>query len=189
MSSSLQVKLLRVLQEKEYEPLGATSPRKTDVRIIAATNRDLSALVGEGKFRDDLYYRLNVVKIDLPLLCQRREDIPLLIDAFIQKFNARMGKRITGISDQALRFLLNYDFPGNVRELENIIEHAFVLCRGNFIQWDCLPKELAEEQIKKNHRHPCQGENPSRHGRSRNHPKDIEKIFREPYQDGPGVGR
>ena len=109
MSPSLQVKLLRVLQEKEYEPLGSTSPRKTDVRIIAATNKDLSTLVNEGKFRDDLYYRLNVVKIDLPPLSQRREDIPLLIDAFIQKFNAKMGKQITGVSDQALRLLLNHD--------------------------------------------------------------------------------
>ncbi|HUL30822.1 MAG TPA: sigma 54-interacting transcriptional regulator, partial [Thermodesulfobacteriota bacterium] len=98
MSSSLQVKLLRVLQEKEYEPLGATDPRKTDVRIIAATNKDLSTLVKEARFRDDLYYRLNVVKIDLPLLSQRREDIPVLIDAFIQKFNAKTGKQITCLS-------------------------------------------------------------------------------------------
>ena len=146
MSPSLQVKLLRVLQEKEYEPLGSTSPRKTDVRIIAATNKDLSKLVYEAKFRDDLYYRLNVVKIDLPPLSQRREDIPLLIDAFIQKFNAKMGKQITGVSDQALRLLLNQDFPGNVRELENIIEHAFVICGGNRIDVDCLPKELTMRQ-------------------------------------------
>jgi transcriptional regulator with PAS, ATPase and Fis domain len=148
MSPSLQVKLLRVLQEKEYEPLGSTSPRKTDVRIIAATNKDLSKLVNEGNFRDDLYYRLNVVKVDLPPLSERREDIPLLIDAFIQKFNAKMGKQITGISDQARRFLLGYDFPGNVRELENIIEHAFVLCGGNRIDLDCLPKELTLKQKK-----------------------------------------
>jgi PAS domain S-box-containing protein len=146
MSPSLQVKLLRVLQEKEYEPLGATSPRQTDVRVIAATNKDLSALVREGKFRDDLYYRLNVVKIDLPPLSQRREDIPVLIDAFIQKFNAKMGKQIIGVSDQALRLLLNHNFPGNVRELENIIEHAFVLCGGNRIELNCLPKELTEGQ-------------------------------------------
>ena len=148
MSPSLQVKLLRVLQEKEYEPLGSTSPRKTDVRIIAATNKDLSKLVSEGKFRDDLYYRLNVVKIDLPPLSQRREDIPLLIDAFIQKFNAKMGKQITGLSDQALRLLLNHDFPGNVRELENMVEHAFVLCGWNRIDVDCLPRELTMKQEK-----------------------------------------
>jgi PAS domain S-box-containing protein len=146
MSPSLQVKLLRVLQEKEYEPLGSTSPRKTDVRIIAATNKDLSQLVNKGNFRDDLYYRLNVVKIELPPLSQRREDIPLLIDAFIQKFNAKMEKQIMGVSDQALRLLLKYDYPGNVRELENIIEHAFVLCKGDRIDLDCLPKELIEGQ-------------------------------------------
>ncbi|MEW6375885.1 MAG: sigma 54-interacting transcriptional regulator [Thermodesulfobacteriota bacterium] len=142
MSPSLQVKLLRVLQEKEYEPLGSASPRKTDVRIIAATNKDLSRLVSIGKFRDDLFYRLNVVKIELPPLSQRKEDIPLLINAFIQKFNARMGKQISGISDEALRLLLRYDFPGNVRELENIIEHAFILCKGDQIDLDCLPREL-----------------------------------------------
>ena len=148
MSPSLQVKLLRVLQEKEYEPLGSTSPRKTDVRIVAATNKDLSKLVNEGNFRDDLFYRLHVVKIDLPPLSQRREDIPLLVDAFVQKFNARMGKQITGLSDGALRLLLRHDYPGNVRELENIIEHAFVLCRGDRIDLDCLPKELTENAEK-----------------------------------------
>jgi len=146
MSPSLQVKLLRVLQEREYEPLGSISPRKTDVRIIAATNKDISKLVNDGKFRDDLFYRLNVVKIELPPLSQRREDIPLLIDAFIQKFNAKMGKQIVGVSDQALRLLLKHDYPGNVRELENIIEHAFVLCRGERIDLDCLPKELIDGQ-------------------------------------------
>src|SRR4030043_160116 len=146
MSPWVQVKLLRVLQEKEYEPLGSTSSRKTDVRIIAATNKDLSRWVGEGKFRDDLYYRLKVVKIDLPLLSQRREDIPLLIDAFVQKFNAKMGKQIMGVSDQTLRLLLKYDYPGNVRELENIIEHAFVLCGGNRIDIDCLPEERARNR-------------------------------------------
>lgn len=142
MSPALQVKLLRVLQEKEYEPLGTNISRKTDVRIIAATHIDLSRLVKEGKFRDDLFYRLHVVKIDLPPLRERREDIPLLIDAFIQKFNAKMGREIEGLSEEALRLLLRYDYPGNVRELENIIEHAFVLCRGNRIDLDCLPKEL-----------------------------------------------
>jgi PAS domain S-box-containing protein len=148
MSPSLQVKLLRVLQEKEYEPLGATHPRRTDVLIIAATNKDLSALVNEKQFRDDLYYRLNVVKIDLPPLSRRREDIPLLIDTFIRKFNAKMGKKISGVSDRVLRSLLRYDYPGNVRELENIIEHAFVLCGGDRIDLDCLPKEMTEGLLK-----------------------------------------
>ena len=146
MSPALQVKLLRVLQEKEFEPLGSTSPRKTDVRIIAATNKDLSKLVNEGNFRDDLFYRLNVVKIELPLLRERREDIPLLIDAFVQKFNAKMGKQVTGVSDEVMRTLMRYDYPGNVRELENIIEHAFVLCKGDRIDLGCLPKEFAGDQ-------------------------------------------
>jgi PAS domain S-box-containing protein len=146
MSPSLQVKLLRVLQEKEFEPLGSTSPRKTDVRIIAATNKDLSKLVNDGNFRDDLFYRLHVVKIELPLLRERREDIPLLIDAFVQKFNAKMGKQVTGVSDEVMRTLMRYDFPGNVRELENIIEHAFVLCKGDRIDLGSLPKEFAGDQ-------------------------------------------
>jgi PAS domain S-box-containing protein len=148
MSPSLQVKLLRVLQEKEFEPLGSTSSRKTDVRIIAATNKDLSKLVNEGKFRDDLFYRLHVVKIELPLLRERREDIPLLIDAFVQKFNAKMGKQVEGVSDEVMGALMRYDYPGNVRELENIIEHAFVLCKGNRIDLDCLPREITVNQEK-----------------------------------------
>src|SRR4030043_1040541 len=146
MSPSLQVKLLRVLQEKEFEPLGSTSSRKTDVRIIAATNKDLSILVNECNFRDDLFDRLNVVKIELPLLRERREDIPLLIDAFVQKFNAKMGKQVTGASDEVMRTLMRYDYPGNVRELKNIIEHAFVLCKGDRIDLGCLPKEFVEDQ-------------------------------------------
>src|SRR4030043_859578 len=136
MSPPLQAKLLRVLQEKEYDPLGSVSPRKTDVRIIAATNKDLSRLVSEGKFRDDLYYRVNVVKIELPPLSQRREDNPFLIDGFMNKINARMEKQITGVTDHALRRLMSHEYPGNVRELENIIEHAFVICRGNRIDLD-----------------------------------------------------
>jgi transcriptional regulator with PAS, ATPase and Fis domain len=139
--------LLRVIQEREYEPLGSLTSRKTDARIVAATNQDLSELVNEGKFREDLFYRLNVVKIELPPLSQRKEDIPLLIDAFIQKFNAKMGRQITGLSEQALRVLLRHEYPGNVRELENIIEHAFVLCRGERIDLSCLPKELSEEGV------------------------------------------
>jgi PAS domain S-box-containing protein len=160
MSPSLQVKLLRVLQEKEYEPLGSTSPRKTDVRIIGATNKDVSTLVSEGKFRDDLYYRLNVVKIDLPPLSQRREDIPLLIDTFVRKFNAKMGKKVSGVSDRALRLLLRYEYPGNVRELENIIEHAFVLCGKDQIELECLPKEIAGSQMETTSPLPTNEESP-----------------------------
>jgi PAS domain S-box-containing protein len=149
MSPALQVKLLRVIQEREYEPLGSVTSRKTDARIVAATNKDLAELVSGGKFREDLFYRLNVVKIELPPLSQRKEDIPLLVDAFIQKFNAKMGRQISGLSEQALRVLLRHEYPGNVRELENIIEHAFVLCRGDRIDLSCLPKELTDAGIQR----------------------------------------
>jgi transcriptional regulator with PAS, ATPase and Fis domain len=135
-----------VLQEKEFEPLGSIQPIKANVRIVAATKQDLSNLVRKGFFRDDLYYRLNVVKITLPLLAERRDDIPLLINSFIQKFNARMGKHVLGVSNNALKFLLEYDYPGNVRELENMMEHAFVLCKDDLIRLDCLPKEIMGDQ-------------------------------------------
>ncbi len=144
MPFPLQVKLLRVLQEKEFEPLGSTSPVKVDVRIIAATNRDLFTLLQGGKFRDDLYYRLKVVKIELPPLSERRGDIPLLVNAFIQKMNARMEKHVMGVSTKAMKILLEYDYPGNIRELENIIEHAFILCKDDLIRVECLPKEILE---------------------------------------------
>jgi len=191
MSPSLQVKLLRVLQEKEYEPLGSTGPRKTDVRIIAATNKDLSKLVGDEKFRDDLYYRLNVVKIDLPPLSQRREDIPLLIDAFIQKFNAKMGKQMMGVSDRALRSLLKYDYPGNVRELENIVEHAFVLCKGDRIDLDCLPREITRGEIEPFSPPVVKEETPFEHAEA----EVIEKILKKhggnriKAADELGIGR
>ena len=142
ISTALQVKLLRILQEKEYEPLGAISPLKSDVRVISATNKNLAQLVQEDKFRDDLYYRLNVVKIELPTLSERREDIPLLAEHFINRFNLKKNKNIQKVSDEVLGFLMQYDFPGNIRELENIIEHAFVLCRGQVIEFEHLPKEL-----------------------------------------------
>jgi PAS domain S-box-containing protein len=145
LSISLQVKLLRVLQQKEYEPLGATRSSKANVRIIAATNKDLSQLLARGTFREDLYYRLNVVKIELPPLSRHREDIPLLVDHFIHQFNLKKGKNIGGISDQALGLLMEHEFPGNVRELENIIEHAFVLCHGPHIKAEHLPKELTSK--------------------------------------------
>ena len=142
ISSALQVKLLRVLQEREYEPLGATVTAKTNARIIAATNKKLSQLVGRGSFREDLFYRLNVVKIDLPPLNRRREDVPLLVNHFIDKFNALKGREIKGISEDALRILIQYDFPGNIRELENIIEYAFVLCRGDMIRTRHFSQEI-----------------------------------------------
>ena len=148
ISTALQVKLLRVLQEKEYEPLGAISTMKTDARIIASTNRTLSELVARGVFREDLYYRLNVINIELPPLSSRCEDIPLLIHNFIHKFNALKGKEIKGISDHALNILMRYNFPGNIRELENIIEYAFVLCRGDMIKTEHLSRDIQNGAVK-----------------------------------------
>jgi len=144
---STQVKLLRLLQEKEYEPLGSLKPVKTDIRIVAATNKNLKDLVAQGKFRDDLYFRLSVVKIELPILQDKREDIPHLVDHFIKKFNAKTGKRLISVSPEVMKVLMQHDFPGNVRELENIIEHAFVLCRGSIIQSNHLPAELMQSLI------------------------------------------
>jgi PAS domain S-box-containing protein len=145
ISSALQVKLLRVLQEREYEPLGATVTAKTNARIIAATNRTLSDLVARGSFREDLFYRLNVVKIELPPLSRRREDIPLLVNNFIQKFNALKAKEIKSISENALGTLMRYNFPGNIRQLENVIEYAFVLCRGDMIRTRHLSREILND--------------------------------------------
>jgi PAS domain S-box-containing protein len=145
-SASVQVKLLRVLQEKSYEPLGSTSFCKADVRVIAAANRDLEKLVAEDKFRRDLYYRINIVKLALPPLRERREDIPLLIEHFISRFNRLHNKNITGVTDEVLAILLEYEYPGNIRELENIIEHCFVLCQAEMIQKECLPAMFQRKQ-------------------------------------------
>ncbi|MFH2048181.1 MAG: sigma 54-interacting transcriptional regulator [bacterium] len=139
---STQVKLLRLLQQREYEPVGSTSPIKTDIRILAATNRDLKELVAQGKFRDDLYFRLAVVKFTLPSLKERSEDIPYLVDHFIKKLNARKGKKIISVSPEVMGILLRHDYPGNIRELENIIEYGFVVCHGSIIQVEHLPVEL-----------------------------------------------
>ena len=114
-------------------------PVRVDVRVIAATNKDLAKLVRKGTFRDDLFYRIQVVRIALPHLRDRREDIPLLIEHFIAKFNRLQGKDVVGVSDEVLARLMDYDYPGNVRELENIIEHAFVLCRGGLVELHHLP--------------------------------------------------
>lgn len=141
-SPAFQVKLLRFLENHEYSPLGSTEIKKADVRVISATNKDLKQLVNEGKFREDLYYRLNVITITLPPLKERKEDIPLLVEHFIDKFNAQMGKHITGVSEETLDILMRYDFPGNVRELENIIEHSMILCRGERIEPVHLPEYL-----------------------------------------------
>lgn len=139
---SLQVKLLRVLEERVYEPLGSNESIKVDVRVIAATNRDLKQLVEDGLFRDDLYYRLKVADITLPPLRDRKEDIPLLIDHFVDKFRAEKQKDIVGVSDAVLKKLMLHSFPGNIRELENIIEYGFILCTGGFIQEEHLPESF-----------------------------------------------
>ena len=142
ISPAMQVRLLRVLQERVYEPLGSVESVKTDVRLIAATNKDLGKLVRKGIFRDDLFYRIHVIRLALPSLRDRREDIPLLIEHFIAKFNRLQGKDIVGVSDEVLARLMEHDYPGNVRELENIIEHAFVLCRGALIELAHLPPQF-----------------------------------------------
>jgi len=147
ISPMFQVKLLRVLEEREYEPLGSTKTLKANVRVIAATNRNLAEQVRNGSFRKDLYYRVNVVRIDLPPLALRREDIQLLVRHFVNVFNLKRGKNITGVSDDVMDFLMRYSFPGNVRELENIIEHAFVVCHRNIIEIKHLPKEIVAESI------------------------------------------
>ncbi len=142
VSPAMQTRLLRVLQERVYEPLGSVDSVKTNVRVITATNKSLRQLVREGKFREDLFYRVHVVRLELPSVRDRREDIPLLMDHFVAQFNCRQGKDICGVSDEVLARLMDYDFPGNVRELENIIEHAFVLCRGGLIEMQHLPPHL-----------------------------------------------
>jgi len=142
ISPALQVRLLRVLQERMYEPLGGTKPVKADVRIITATNKKLEKLVKAGNFRDDLYYRINVIRVDLPPLRMRREDIPLLVDHFINHFNKLRSKLISDVSPEVLAILMHHDFAGNIRELENIIEHAFVVSRSGVIEVDDLPDNL-----------------------------------------------
>jgi len=142
VSQALQVRLLRVLQDRTYEPLGATRSETADVRVIVATNRDLAARVREGLFREDLYYRVNVVRVELPPLRRRKEDIPLLAAQFIERFNRLQGKAIAGISPEALSLLMAHSWPGNVRELENVVERAFILCPKGQIGIEHLPEEL-----------------------------------------------
>ena len=143
----LQVKLLRVLQEREFERVGSSRPIKVDVRLLAATHRNLEALVRDGRFRDDLYYRINVVTIPLPPLRERREDLPMLIDHFLRAFADKNGKRIRGLTREAREALLRYDYPGNVRELENLIERAVVLTRDDVIGLTDLPLTLDPQAI------------------------------------------
>lgn len=149
LTASTQVKLLRILQEKEFQRLGSNLSLKTDVRIIAATHRNLEAAMKQGLFREDLYYRLNVISILLPPLRERKEDIPLLIDHFLKKYSEINQKKIDDLSKEARALLMRYSYPGNIRELENLIERAVVLCRGDMITTQDLPFHLREETSEK----------------------------------------
>lgn len=140
ISHAVQVRLLRVLEDKAYEPLGSTKSVKTNARVVTATHQNLKELVAQGRFREDLYYRINVIRLSLPTLSERREDIALLAEHFIEKFNSLKDRTIVGLTQKATAAVLLYDWPGNVRELENAIEHAFVLCRGQMIRLHHLPE-------------------------------------------------
>ena len=144
ISPALQVRLLRVLQEKTYEPLGSTSAVVADARILAATNRRLADEVRRGNFREDLYYRLNVLRLELPPLRERRCDIPLLMDHFRRRLNAETGKNIEAINDNVVDLCMKHDFPGNAREMENLMQHAFVLCKEPIIEVKHLPSDFVE---------------------------------------------
>jgi len=144
ISPEVQVKLLRVIQEKEFLPLGAVESRVVDVRILAATNEDLKQLVEEGRFREDLYYRLNVISMTLPPLRDRVEDVPVLVDHFLRKFRSETTKEITHVSPEVMERFLAYAWPGNVRELENVVERGVVLARGPEIGLEVLPREFLE---------------------------------------------
>jgi PAS domain S-box-containing protein len=141
---NVQVKLLRFLQEREIERVGDNRPIKVDVRIISGTNTDLDALIRGGKFREDLYYRLNVIPIHIPPLKEKITDIPLLLEHFIEKFSKETGKCIVGCEQEVLDLMMHYEWPGNVRELENVVEYAFVTCRGDKIRAEHLPKQMTD---------------------------------------------
>jgi transcriptional regulator with PAS, ATPase and Fis domain len=147
MSLGMQVKLLRVIQEREVQRLGSNQAIPVDIRLIAATHRDLHSAVAAGRFRQDLYYRLDVVGLQLPPLAERRDDIPLLAFYFLRKHAVRMGRNIEDIESDAMAILLDYDFPGNVRELENIIERGVALARSNHLTSENLPKSLVEHAV------------------------------------------
>jgi two-component system response regulator HydG len=149
MPSTLQAKLLRVIEEREVRPLGNTNSYPIDVRIISTSNRDITSLIRQGQFREDLYYRLKVIDIELPPLRERREDISLLMQHFIDKFGKELKKNISGVSEDALRVLLNYAWPGNVRELENVIQRAMTLSQHEMIGLEDLPASMIQEREEK----------------------------------------
>ena len=145
ISPAMQVRLLRVLQERTFEPLGAVAPVRCEARILCATHRDLDAMMKAGSFRRDLFYRINVVCLELPPLRERREDIPFLTESFIRHFNSTMNRRVSGVSNSALKLLTAYDWPGNIRELENAVERSMVFCRDEMLDVEHLPPELTAE--------------------------------------------
>jgi len=140
--SALQIRLLRVLENKVYEPLGAVKPSKTNARVVVASNHNLENLVKEKKFREDLFFRVNIMKLTLPELAQRKEDIPLLVDHFLERFNHDKKKNVLGLTQEAMAALMFYDWPGNIRELENAVEHAFILCTEELIRLRHLPDKI-----------------------------------------------
>jgi PAS domain S-box-containing protein len=145
ISTALQTRLLRVLEEKMYEPLGSIRPKETNARVVVATHQELDKLVEEKRFREDLFFRINVMKLKLPTLAERKDDIPLLVNHFIEHFNCGKKKKILGITQEAMAGVMLYDWPGNIRELENAIEHAFVLCKEELIRLRHLPDKLLSE--------------------------------------------
>ncbi len=147
ISTEMQVKLLRAIQESEFERVGGVTTRRVDVRLVTATNRDLGQLVADGEFREDLYYRLNVVPIQLPPLRERAEDIPMLVEHILARYALRLGKRVDGVSDGALEVMLRYAWPGNIRELENVIERTVLFCDGTVIRAADLPDDIKDESV------------------------------------------
>lgn len=150
LPSATQVKLLRVLQEREYEPLGSVETHRSNARVVAATNKKLSDLVSQGKFRDDLYFRLAVVRLGIPPLKERRGDIPFLVEHFIKRFNAKRGKQIVGVTPRVMEMFMRHDFPGNARELENLIEFCFILCHNRLIGVEHLPEDFQPTESSQN---------------------------------------
>jgi transcriptional regulator with PAS, ATPase and Fis domain len=149
-SPAFQVRLLRVLENREFRPLGGVEKVRADFRIVAATHRNLGEMVKTGEFRADLFYRINVMELDIPSLRERMEDIPMLIDHFVEKLNRIRGKHLAGVDEKSLKVLMSHDFPGNIRELENIIEHGFALCREGWIGLRHLPVGLSGAPPKAN---------------------------------------
>jgi transcriptional regulator with PAS, ATPase and Fis domain len=147
MSPALQVKLLRVLQEQEFERVGGTKTIHVDVRIIAATNKNLTAAINNNTFREDLYYRLNVILIKAPPLKQRKSDIPLLVNHFLKKFQKKDKENITGFSPDAMNAMIEFGWPGNVRELENVIRQLIVLCENQIVAFEDLPEHIQQTEI------------------------------------------